>query len=140
MLLVFRDLRFMYDVLGLRGRDNRGNLGRAGPTENVPVQVEDGLARGRADVDQHAVVGQADFLGRLCDKFEHPLGFSRIELPDIAEGVDMALGNDQNVHRRLGVDVVDRNESLALVDVGALAGDLAEKAVLTLLRHGSPPP
>src|SRR5438445_616622 len=53
--------------------------------------MEDGLACGRADVDQHSVVGQADLLRRFCHEFEHALGFSRIQLTDIAEGVDVPL-------------------------------------------------
>ena len=103
------------------------------------MQVEHRLARAGADVHEHAVVPQADFLGRLRDEFEHAPGFSRIEVPDLAEGVDVALRDHEHVHRRLRIDVVDRDEAFALVHVRAFARDAAEEAVVMLLRHGSPP-
>ena len=49
----------------------------------------------------------------------------------------MTLGQDEDVHGRLRVDVVDRDEAVRGVDVVALADELAEEAVLT--RRGKDP-
>ena len=54
------------------------------------------------------------------------------ELADVAEGVDVALGEHEDVHRRLRVDVVDRDEAVRRVHVVAVADEPAEEAVQRL--------
>jgi hypothetical protein len=49
----------------------------------------------------------------------------------------MALGEDEEVRLRLGVDVADGDEAVALRDVVALPRELAEEAVVR--QRGSPP-
>jgi hypothetical protein len=100
--------------------------------------VEDGLAAARADVDEHAIVLEARPARGLGDEVEHPLRLLRRELAHVAEGLDVALGQDQQVRLRLRVDVADRDEALRLGDVVALAGELAEEAVVR--RHRRAPP
>ena len=63
---------------------------------------------------------------------------SGVELADLAEGVDVALRQHEEVHRRLRVDVVDRDEAVGAMHVVALAHEHAEEAVVTR-RQGSPP-
>jgi hypothetical protein len=94
------------------------------------VEVEDGLARGLADVDEHAVVAQARLARRVGDEGEHSLRLLGRELVDLAEGVDVALWEDEQVRLRLRVDVADGNEPVPLVDVIALADEFAEEAVV----------
>jgi hypothetical protein len=55
----------------------------------------------------------------------------------VAERVDVALGEDQQVRLRLRVDVADGDEAVALPDVVALADEGAEEAVL---RQRARPP
>jgi hypothetical protein len=106
-------------------------------TEDVPVEVEDRLPRSCADVDEHAVVGEARVARGLRDEVEHPLRLVGRELPDLAEALDVALRQDEQVSLRLGIDVPDRNEAIRLRDVVALADEPAEEAVLRQRR--SPP-
>jgi hypothetical protein len=114
------------------------SLGHPGdlPTKHVPVQVEDGLAAARADVDDDTVVGEAGTAGDLGHELEHPLRLVRRELADVAEGVDVPLGQDEQVRLRLRVDVPDRDEAVAGGDVLAVPDEPAEEAVR---QRGSPP-
>jgi hypothetical protein len=98
--------------------------------EDVPVEMEDRLARARADVDEHAVVGQAGLSGGLRHEFEHPLCLVGRELRDLAEAVDMTLRQDEEMGLGLRVDVTNRDEVVRLRDVIALADEPAEEAVL----------
>ncbi len=72
-----------------------GHVGVGRAAEDVPVQMEDRLARARADVDLHPVVGQADLAGGVGDELEHALRLARRKLADLAEAVDVPLRNDQ---------------------------------------------
>ena len=65
--------------------------------------------------DLHLVVVEAGVARGLRDELEHPLRLARRELADLAERVDVVLGDDEQVHLRLRVDVVDRDEALRLV-------------------------
>ena len=94
------------------------------------MQVEDGLATAGTDVDDDAVVGQAGPARDLGDELEHPLGLVGWERRDVAEGVDVALGQHEQVRLRLRLDVPDRDEAVAARDVVALAGERAEEAVV----------
>ena len=74
------------------------------------------------------------------------MGLVGRELADVAERVEVMLGDDEQVHGCLRVDVPDRNETLGRGDVVALAEEPAEQAVVTrraakdpLLRHGVGP-
>ena len=93
------------------------------------MQVEDRLAAARADVHEHAVVLEARPARGLGDEVEHPLRLVGRELADVAERVDMALRQDEQVRLGLRIDVVDRDEAVARRDVLALAGELAEETV-----------
>ncbi len=101
------------------------------------MQVEDGLTAARTDVDEHAKVGQTRVAGHLGDELEHSLRLVPRELGDVAKGVDVALGQHEQVRLRLRVDVVDRDEAVGLRDVVAFAGELAEEAVVR--QRESPP-
>jgi hypothetical protein len=105
--------------------------------EDVPVEVEDRLPRPRADVDEDAVVGEARLPGRLCHEVEHSLRLVWRELRDLAEALDMALRQDEQVGLGLRVDVPNRDEAVRFRDVVALADEPAEEAVLR--QRGSPP-
>ncbi len=101
------------------------------------MQVEDRLAAARTDVDDHAIVLQTGLASDLRDELEHPLRLLRRELPDVAESVDMPLGDDEEMRLRLGIDVADRDEAVGLRDVVALLDELAEEAIVR--QRGSPP-
>ena len=102
------------------------------------MQVEDGLTAARPDVDEDAVVLEPGLAGELGDEGEHPLRLVGRERGDLAEGVDVALREDEQVGLRLRVDVADRDEAVGLRDVVALAVEPAEEAVVR--QRGSPPP
>jgi hypothetical protein len=106
--------------------------------EDMPVEVEDRLSRPRADVDEHAVVGEARVPGDLRDEGEHPLRLVGWELRDLAEALDVALREDEQMGLGLRVDVPNRDEAVRLRDMITLADEAAEEAVLRQRR--SPPP
>jgi hypothetical protein len=105
--------------------------------EDMPVEVEDRLARARSDVDEHAVVGETGLPGCLRDEVEHPFRLVRRELRDLAEAVDVPFRQDEEMGLGLRVDVANRDEPVRLRDVVALAGEPTEEAVLRQRR--SPP-
>jgi hypothetical protein len=96
--------------------------------------MEDRLPAARPDVHDHAVVLQPDAARGLGDELVHPLRLLRRELGHVAERVDVALGEDEQVRLRLGVDVADGDEAVALRDVVARPGELAEEAVVRQRR------
>ena len=102
------------------------------------MQVEDGLAAARPDIDEHAIVLETGVARDLRDEVEHPLRLIRGELGDVAERVDVPLREDEQMRLGLGVDVADRNEAVALGDVVALLCKAAEKAIVR--QRGSPLP
>ena len=102
------------------------------------MQVKDRLAGSRTGVDNDTVIRQALFVSNLGDELEHPLGLVGRELADVVEGVDVPLGQDQQVRLGLRVDVADRDEAVGRGDVVALAVERAEEAVVR--QRGSPPP
>jgi hypothetical protein len=106
--------------------------------EDMPVEVEDRLPRTRADVDEHAVVGEARVARGLSDEVEHPLGLLGGKLGDVAEALDVTLRQDEQMGLGLRVDVANCDEAVRLRDVVALADEPAEEAVLRQRR--SPPP
>jgi hypothetical protein len=106
-------------------------------TEDVPVEVKDRLPRPRPDVDEHAVVGEPDVPRGLRDELEHSLRLVRRELRDLAEALDVALRQYEQVGLGLRIDVPNRDEAVCLRDVVAFANEAAEEAVLKQRR--SPP-
>jgi hypothetical protein len=103
------------------------------------VEVEDRLSAARPDVDEYAVVLEPCLAGGLGDELEHAPRLLRRELGHVPERVDVALRQDEQVRLRLRIDVADRDEAVALVDVVALTNEAAEEAVVVRQR-GSPPP
>jgi hypothetical protein len=101
------------------------------------MEMEDRLAGSRTGVDDDTVVGQARFCSNLGDEVEHALVLVRAELGDVVEAVDVPLGDDEQVRRRLRVDVADGDEALGGRDVIAFAVERAEEAVVR--QRGSPP-
>ena len=102
------------------------------------MQVEDGLASAGTDVDDDLVVLEARGASGICDEFEHAKCLVRPKLADVAERLDVPLGNHEQVRVCLRVDVLDRDEAARRVDVLATLVELAEEAVFR--QRGSPPP
>ena len=100
--------------------------------------MEDCLAAAGTDVDEHAVVLEPGAASDLSDEVEHPLRLVRGERGDVAERVDVPLGQDEQVRLRLRVDVADRDEAVRLRDGKPLVKERAEEAVVR--QRGSPPP
>ena len=88
------------------------------------MDVEDGLARAGAGVEDEPEVAVGvlggDGVGE-ADEFGEEVGIAGGELDDVA--VLLGLRDHQQVHRRLGRDVADRERVLRLGD--DLGGDLA---------------
>ena len=103
------------------------------------MEVKDRLPTARSDVDHHTVILEPDLCSGLGDEGQHARGLVAAEGGHVAERVDVVLGDDEDVHGRLRVDVVDRDQPVCGVDVVAVPGQLAEEAVFTLLGQGSPP-
>jgi hypothetical protein len=101
------------------------------------MQVEHRLTRARAHIDDDTVIGQARSCSDFGDEVEHPLVLGGRELGDVVEAVDVPLRDDEEVRRRLRVDVADGDEPVGLGDVVALPVEPAEEAVVR--QRGSPP-
>ena len=110
------------------------------PTEHVPVQMEDRLSSTRADVEQYPIVIEPRLAGRVGDELEHALRLVRRELADLAERVDVALRQDEQVRLRLRGDVADGDEAVGRVDVIALADERQKRQSGAAARRESPPP
>jgi hypothetical protein len=104
------------------------------------VQVEHRLPAARADVHDHAVIGQPDLGSGFRDEVEHSLRVGLVKCAHVAEGIDVSLRDDEYVNRSERVDVVDRDETVGPVDPVPLAREPAEEAVVTLRQQGCPPP
>src|SRR5262249_49765544 len=82
--------------------------------------------------DHQAILLEPGLLRGVGDEVEHGLRLVGRELADVAKGLDVALGNDEEVDVGLGVDVLDREQPIGAVDDGRrklAAMDLAEDAV-----------
>ena len=101
------------------------------------MEVEDGLAAARSNVDDDAVILEPSLAGRVGDELEHPLRLVLGELAHVTEGLHVPLGDDEEVRLGLRVDVPDRHEAVAGADVVTFAIERAEEA---LRQRGSPPP
>jgi hypothetical protein len=102
--------------------------------------MEDRLPGAAADVHEHAVVVEPGSLRRLGHEPQHACGLLVREGGDVLERVDVALGKNEEMGLGERVDVADRDEAVGSRNVVALAGELAEEAVLTRRRQGFPPP
>ncbi|HEY4411964.1 MAG TPA: hypothetical protein VGN06_03120 [Gaiellaceae bacterium] len=102
------------------------------------MEMKDRLAGSRTGVDDDTVVGQTRFCSNLGDEVEHALVLVRGELGDVVEAVDVPFGDDEQVCRRLRIDVSDRDEPFGRSNVIAFAVERAEEAVVR--QRGSPPP
>ena len=85
------------------------------------MEVEDRRLAPRADVDLDTVISQPSPCSDVGDELEHSLRFLGRKLAYLAERVDVALGQHEEVHRRLRVDIADRDEAVGGGDVVALA-------------------
>ena len=104
------------------------------------MKVEDGLAGRGADVDHNPVVLEPRPPRRVRDEVEHPLRLARLELPDVAERLDVARGEHEQVRVGPRVDVADRDEPVRCVDVISLPDERAEETVCGGVRQrGSRP-
>src|SRR5690242_21180752 len=74
--------------------------------------MEHGLARRRAHVDGDTVIRQPLACSDVGDELEHPLRLLRRKLADLAERVDVPLGQDEQVDRRLRLDVADGDKAV----------------------------
>ena len=101
------------------------------------MEMEDRLPGAWADVHGEPVVVEAGPRGGLGDELEHAFCLISGEVPDLLEAGDVPLGEDEQVHIRLRVDVADRDEAVSGVDVVALGIKGAEQ---TVLRQRESPP
>jgi hypothetical protein len=99
--------------------------------------MEDRLARALPHVDDDPVVVEACGPGRVGHELQHSLRLLGRELEYLAEAVDVALRQDEQVGVRLRVDVANGDEAVRRMDVLALANKLAEEAVV---RQPESPP
>jgi hypothetical protein len=100
--------------------------------------MKDGLPGSRTDVDHDAVVLEPRDPRCLRNELEHSLRLLRRKAADVAEGVDVAFRQHEQVRFGLRVDVADRDEAVSRVNVVALAGEAAKEAV-RVSQRGSPP-
>src|SRR5436190_1703359 len=91
---------------------------------------------GRSPADERGK-GRKGNPGGLRDEVQHPLRLVRWELPDLAEGRHVPLGQDEQVRVGPRIDVTDGDEAVRLRDMVAFLYELAEEAVLR--QRGSPP-
>ena len=99
-------------------------------------------ARG-PDVDDHAVVLEALGSGDGGHEPQHPAGFLVRELVDLAERVDVPLGQDEQVRLGGGLNVADRDEAVGGVHVVAArdeAGRRGSQAATTASTPSSATP
>jgi hypothetical protein len=100
------------------------------PTEHVPVEVEHRLACARPDIDDHAVVLEALGCSHLGHEPQHPTGFLVRKSVDLAEGVDVPLGQHEQVRLCGGRDITDCDETACTVHVIAAVDEATEEAVI----------
>ncbi len=94
------------------------------------MQVEHRLPRTAANVDDDTIVLEAGLARSVGDEPKQRPRLLRIEIGDVAERVDVSLGDDEEVRRRLRRDIPDRDESVGVPDVIAFAVEPAEEAVV----------
>src|SRR5664279_4984671 len=118
--------------------------GHAAATEQMQVRVEHTLSRVRAGVEDQPEAGFGDALRlRQCAAGHHKGGQAGRIIGGQLDRVLVVRGRDQqDVRGRLGVDVPEGDRVLVAVHLarGDLPGDdLAEDAVVAVVRHGVKP-
>ena len=102
--------------------------------EDMEVQVHDGLAAVRAAVVDDAVAAAEAFdLSDLRDGFKAARDPHAVLRGYLVGAGNMSLGNDEDMHRSLRVDVTESVDILILIDLcaGDIPGDyLAEQAIV----------
>ena len=111
----------------------------------MEMQVRDTLARLLADVGHHPVALQAQLFGDLGDHGEDVGHHRRVVLADLRHRGDMHLGNHQKVGGRLGIDVIEGEADLILIDLVGRDLSLRDLAKQTIAHvkppfHGGIPP
>ena len=95
----------------------------------MEVQMEHALTRLLANIGHHAVAVHPLLLRQLGNDLEDMGHHSAVVRVHFGHGADVCLGDDQEVGRRLGRDVVEGIAQVVLIDfaAGDLPGDdLAE--------------
>lgn len=101
------------------------------------MEVEDRLPRPAPHEHEYAIVVELRGLRRVSDEAEHPTGLLLRKLADLLEGVDVPLGQDEQVRLGHRLDVADRDEAVSGQHVVAVGDQPAEEAALTRRRQGS---
>ena len=104
------------------------------------MQMEHRLPRTRSHVHDHTVVLESLGRGDLGHEPQHTTRFLVRECVDLAERVDVPLGEDEKVGLGGRLDVADRDEAFGGVDVVAALDELAEEAVRLRQRPTRPRP
>ncbi len=87
------------------------------PAQNVDVEMIDGLAAVRAGVDHHAVaVSETLVAGNLRRREQQVSEQPRMLFAGVRQRGNMFPGHHKKVHRRLRVDVAERDAAVVLVD------------------------
>jgi hypothetical protein len=103
--------------------------------EEVDVEVRDGLASVGAVVDHEAIAaGELEFLRELSGNQEEVAELGFVGGCGFTDAGDGLFGNDQEVERCLGLNVVD--DDAAVVFVFDLRGYFAVDDFLEEGRHG----
>jgi len=108
--------------------------GHLAASEEMHVNMEDGLSGVGPCVDNRAVAGLVDLL-RFGDAPSHEREMSKqgfIPRGHVVEGADVLLRNDKNVDRRLGIDVFKGEASVILKHDARgnfLSGELAKQTI-----------
>ena len=93
-----------------------------------------------AHVDDHAVVLESLRSGDGGDEPQHPSRFLVRKFVDLAERVDVPLGEDEQVRLGGRLNVADRYETVGGVNMVAVRHELAEEAVRLRQRPAPPRP
>ncbi len=108
-------------------------FGKRAACQDMQMEMEHGLpGTGTVVYDEPEGVGYTELLGNLARRQHEVAEQFLVRGLGIHQARDTLLGNHQHVHRRLGVDVVDGDAVLILIDefAGNLAADdLAENSV-----------
>jgi hypothetical protein len=108
-------------------------------TEKMQVQMKDGLAGATAVVEYRAIAGVKIALGGELRGNEQKSAQERlIAVLCVVESRKMPPGADENVCRRLGIDVFERKDVVIFVNElrgNFLGANFAEKTVRVHLLH-----
>jgi hypothetical protein len=102
-------------------------------SQQMDVKMIDGLSAVRASVDNESktVVEVLQLCNFLCCEKQFTEKF-RFGCGRVCDGSEVSLGDDQDMHRRLWMDVWKREHGIVLIqarDRDRTVGDLAEEAI-----------